>query len=327
MCAVGVGGAGEQALEVVLVPEPQRRGPVRRRGRRRRRRAPRPRSAAAARDRVEVAAVARATSGGAGRCRRACRGRATRPGGRWRPGPGARSGGGWCPGWRRAGAGRGGVGPRRWRSTGRCSRRSGAGSARTGRPAWGSAGRRARRGGSRSVSGSTRHALGGDPPVGRQSQGEEHRGPVGLAVRGGEHPADGAVLHRQPGQVGSVLAAPGRAHPPRRLVLVALVLVVGRRRRVGLVFGFGVEVPALPALLDPQPAGLLGARRAAVLPGRPQAIGTTRTSPDSTSVTRATTGRGHTPAIAPPPHELGARCRVHAPAARWDRRLHAWPAV
>ncbi len=53
-----------------------------------------------------------------------------------------------------------------------------------------------------------------DRAVGRQGQGEEHRRPVLPAVGGGEHPADGAVLDRHPRQVGSVIPAPGRPHPP-----------------------------------------------------------------------------------------------------------------
>jgi hypothetical protein len=111
------------------------------------------------------------------------------------------------------------------------------------------------------------HALRVDSPVGRQREGEEHRRPVGLAIRCGEHAADRAVLHRQPGQLGGVLAAPGRAHPASRLVLVGLVVALGVVG-CGLMLRFGVEVPPLPALLDAQPPGPLGTWRAAVRPRR-----------------------------------------------------------
>jgi hypothetical protein len=114
------------------------------------------------------------------------------------------------------------------------------------------------------------HALGVDPPIRGQGQGEEHRRAVGAAVGCGVHPADGPVLHREPGQVGHVRAAPGRPHPPVRLVLVALVVVLAWLWvRSGLVFWLGVEVPAFPALLDAQPQGPVCAQRTAVLPGRP----------------------------------------------------------
>ncbi|HET6953407.1 MAG TPA: hypothetical protein VFI47_23715, partial [Acidimicrobiales bacterium] len=112
-----------------------------------------------------------------------------------------------------------------------------------------------------------RHTLAGDPAVAGEGEGDEHRGPVGLAIRRGEHPPDRAIRHRQPRQIRHVLPPPRRAHPPLRLV-DALALVVGLVV-VGRVFGFGVEVPALTALLDPQPFRPLRTRRAPVLPGRP----------------------------------------------------------
>jgi hypothetical protein len=40
------------------------------------------------------------------------------------------------------------------------------------------------------------HALGGNPPVAGQGQGEEHRRAVGAAGGRGKHPADGPVLHQ-----------------------------------------------------------------------------------------------------------------------------------
>jgi hypothetical protein len=67
------------------------------------------------------------------------------------------------------------------------------------------------------------------------------------------------------------LAAPGRPHPPVAVLARVFAVVVGQVTvDVGrLVFGFGVEVPAFPALLDAEPFGPIGAGRAAVLPGRP----------------------------------------------------------
>jgi hypothetical protein len=86
-----------------------------------------------------------------------------------------------------------------------------------------------------------RHALAVDSPVAGQREGEEHRGPVGLAVGGGEHTADGPVLHRNAWQVRNVSAAPGRPHPPMRLVLVALVVVLALwLGQGGLVLRLGV---------------------------------------------------------------------------------------
>jgi hypothetical protein len=115
-------------------------------------------------------------------------------------------------------------------------------------------------------------ALGGHRPVARQRERDEHRRPIGPSVRGGEHAADRAILHRHPREIRRVLSAPSRPHPPVARVVVGLVVVaafglVVLRRAVTL--WFGVEVPALAALLDTQSLGALGARWAAVLASGP----------------------------------------------------------
>jgi hypothetical protein len=72
-----------------------------------------------------------------------------------------------------------------------------------------------------------RDAADSDPSVGRQREREEHRRPVGPAVRRREDPPDRAVVHGEPGQVRCVLAAPSRTHAAFWFVLVVLVAVVG----------------------------------------------------------------------------------------------------
>jgi hypothetical protein len=165
------------------------------------------------------------------------------------------------------------------------------------------------------------HALGVDPPVRRQGQREEHRRPVGLAVRRREHPSDGPFLHRQAGQLGCILAVPCRPHPTARLVLIAVELVALAVVVVGqLVLGLGVEVPTLPALLHSQAPRPLRAGRAAVLPGR------SASDRYHQHLARLDIGHpGHDGPTAHPhsvrcrPDELGTRCRVHAPADQVGR--------
>ena len=55
---------------------------------------------------------------------------------------------------------------------------------------------------------------GDDPPVGGQSEGDEHRGPVDLPVAAGQGASDGPLLLRHPGQVRGVLPATSRPGPP-----------------------------------------------------------------------------------------------------------------
>ena len=78
---------------------------------------------------------------------------------------------------------------------------------------------------------------GDDLAVGGQGEGDEHRRPVGRAVRGGEGAAHGAVLDRDLGQVGHLRAPPRGPDPTSRLlpssVVVVVVLVVRRRGRPG----------------------------------------------------------------------------------------------
>ena len=51
--------------------------------------------------------------------------------------------------------------------------------------------------------------------VGGPGEAAEQRRPVLLPVRSGEHPPDGAGVHREPRQVGHILPPPGRPHVAR----------------------------------------------------------------------------------------------------------------
>ena len=194
------------------------------------------------------------------------------------------------------------LGVRRRRSTAPCSRRTGAGSARTGRPASGSAARPTRPAGSRSCPGRPGRRCRADRPVGGQGQGEEHRRPVLLAVRGGEGPADGPVLHRHPGRSGAscrrrvdrTRRAPARRRRP------------GRRRRSGrpgrAVVGRAGRVRW--SRCQPSAHCCIRSTRAFRAQGgqtasrvEPQAIGTRASVPVSRSWTRRIIGRMHTPVV------------------------------
>ena len=136
--------------------------------------------------------------------------------------------------------------------------------------------------------------------VGAQRQCHEHRGPIRRPVRGGERAAHSALLDRQPGQIHHITATTRRAHPTphptqrrrrrrrRRItiagnrrgavdVLIAHLLrqtaAVGTGvvdgRTVLLVEGVLGQVPALGALLHPDPTRLARTRTAHRLPGRP----------------------------------------------------------
>src|SRR5690606_12741527 len=82
--------------------------------------------------------------------------------------------------------------------------------------------------------------------------------------------ADGVRPHLLTRQVRRILATPGRPHPPRPWVAVLVVGSVVLVLVVAVVSdGFGVHVPALPALLHPQLPRLLHTRRTLGLPRRP----------------------------------------------------------
>ncbi|GAA2735013.1 hypothetical protein GCM10009867_16380 [Pedococcus aerophilus] len=70
---------------------------------------------------------------------------------------------------------------------------------------------------------------GADASVGVQGEGDEHRGPVRLAVRGGEHRAHRAIGDLLVRQLGHAFEAAGGAHPARSgtavVGLVALVVI------------------------------------------------------------------------------------------------------
>jgi hypothetical protein len=167
-----------------------------------------------------------------------------------------------------------------------------------------------------------RCAVAPHPPVGPQGQGQEHRGPVGLAVRRLVHPPDRPLVHRQPGQLGYALASPSRPHPPAALglVLVPLVLHLGQVLVVicgPVVFRFSLEVPALPALLHPQPPGPVGARGAPVLAG---GAAPDRHHADLAGLQVCDPGDhragAHALCHGRLMDQLGAECGVHAAAAR-----------
>ncbi len=108
------------------------------------------------------------------------------------------------------------------------------------------------------------------------------------------------LLHRQPRQIRHVLAVPRRPAPPasRRHVLApASSAASSSGSSPGAVSRSGsvVQVPALPALLHPQPAVLLRTRRALALPGRAARRRDQLRPPVTVSNTSCITGRMHTP--------------------------------
>ena len=174
-----------------------------------------------------------------------------------------------------------------------------------------------------------RDALGGDPPVRREREGDEHRGPVGLAVRGGEHPPDRPILHRHPRQVRDVLTAPGRAHPPGVLVALALDVVVGL-----VVASAGCHSGSVSRCQPSRHCCIRSRRARSAHAGQrcsrvePHAIGTRRSSPVSMSVTLEITGRAQTPATtAASATSSGASAPFMPRPVRGGGRLHAGRAV
>ena len=135
-----------------------------------------------------------------------------------------------------------------------CSRRSGAGSARTDPPASETTGHPSPPADSRST-GVGRDAI-GDRTVGRQRQGEEHRGPVLpplRAARTSARPSGHQPEHEGDQQHPGVAAWTGPGDPCRhRRPDRRPVLRPDRDRPAFLILvGFGAEVPAFGTLLHP----------------------------------------------------------------------------